>query len=98
MPLAKRQCTVNEKLLNSLAGHWSEDVLLPEKCFTFTQKIQHQCDRNWLAIYIPVGVSKEYVARELNQTDYGDFPSVSRSEQKYSPQTALCTVAVTRLN
>jgi hypothetical protein len=27
--------------------------------------------------YIPVGVSKDYVARDLNQNVYGDFPSVS---------------------
>lgn len=61
------------RLTNELPGALSEDVLL--KYFTFTQN--SECDRNWLAIYIPVGVSKEYVARELNQTDYGDFPSVS---------------------
>ncbi|GHL16867.1 hypothetical protein ECZU23_53100 [Escherichia coli] len=60
------------RLTNELRA-LSEDVLL--KYFTFTQN--SECDRNWLAIYIPVGVSKEYVARELNQTDYGDFPSVS---------------------
>ncbi|MGM1295967.1 hypothetical protein ACS0TU_06735, partial [Enterobacter hormaechei] len=45
------------------------------KYFTFTQN--SECDRNWLVRYIPVGVSKDYVARDLNQNVYGDFPSVS---------------------
>ncbi|MDH8045837.1 hypothetical protein QIG18_27935, partial [Klebsiella pneumoniae] len=37
------------RLTNELPGALSEDVLL--KYFTFTQN--SECDRNWLAIYIP---------------------------------------------
>ncbi len=62
-------------------------------CLTRLLKIQNVI-ANLLATYIPVGVSKEYVARELNQTDYAESLRYQK-EQKYSPQTALCTVAVT---
>ncbi|WP_446496052.1 hypothetical protein [Escherichia coli] len=49
------------RLTNELPGALSEDVLL--KYFTFTQN--SECDRNWLAIYIPVGVSKSMLPESL---------------------------------
>ena len=69
----ERLRNTDTRLTNELPGALSEDVLL--KYFTFTQN--SECDRNWLVRYIPVGVSKDYVARDLNQNVYGDFPSVS---------------------
>lgn len=61
------------RLTKELSGTLSEDALL--KHFTFTQN--SECDSNWLVRYLPVGVPKEYVARELNRNFYGDFPSIS---------------------
>lgn len=74
----ERLRNTDTRLTNELPGALSEDVLL--KYFTFTQN--SECDRNWLVRYIPVGVSKDYVARELNQNVYGDFPSVSEVKRK----------------
>ncbi|EPS4380859.1 hypothetical protein [Enterobacter hormaechei] len=69
----ERLRNTDTRLTNELPGALTEDVLL--KYFTFTQN--SECDRNWLVRYIPVSVSRDYVARELNQNVYEDFPSVS---------------------
>ncbi len=69
----ERLRNTDNRLTNELPGALSEDTLLNH--FTFSQN--SECDRNWLVRYTPVGVSKDYVARELNRNVYGDFPSVS---------------------
>ena len=61
------------RLTKELPAALSEDTLLNH--FTLSQN--SECDRNWLVRYIPVGVSKDYVARELNRNVYGELPSIS---------------------
>lgn len=69
----ERLRNTDNRLTNELPGALSEDTLLNH--FTFSQN--SECDRNWLVRNIPVSVSKDYVARELNRNVYGDFPSAS---------------------
>lgn len=69
----ERLRNTDNRLTKELPGALSEDTLL--KNFTLSQN--SECDRNWLVRYIPVGVSRDYVAREINQNVYGDFPAIS---------------------
>lgn len=69
----ERLRNTDHRLTKELPGTLSEDTLL--KNFTLSQN--SECDRNWLVRYIPVGVSRDYVAREINQNVYGDFPAIS---------------------
>ncbi|EOE5500433.1 hypothetical protein ACKTG8_004185, partial [Cronobacter sakazakii] len=69
----ERLRNTDNRLTKELPGALSEDTLLIN--FKFSQN--SYCNRNWQMRYIPVNVSKEYVARELNNNIYGDFPPVS---------------------
>lgn len=68
----ERLRNTDNRLTKELPGALSEDTLL--KNFTFSQI--SECDRTWLVRCITRGVSKNYVARELNRNVYGDFPSI----------------------
>ncbi|EMU9122713.1 hypothetical protein ACSPNK_003053 [Providencia stuartii] len=61
------------RLTKELLPTLTEHTLL--RHFNFSQ--DSECNRNWLVRYIPAGVPKEYVSRELNRNFYGDFLSVS---------------------
>ncbi|WP_393970420.1 hypothetical protein [Kluyvera intermedia] len=61
------------RLTKELPDALAEDILF--KHFSFTQN--SECSRNWLVRSISVTVPKEYVARELNQNVYGEFPAAS---------------------
>ncbi|MCL6747004.1 hypothetical protein [Kosakonia sp. R1.Fl] len=61
------------RLTNELPNALSEDSLLTH--FRFTDN--SECNRDMQMRCISASVSKEYVARELNDNFYGDYPSVS---------------------
>ena len=61
------------RLTEEFPGALHEDILLTHFRFTEDSKYHH----NWKMRYIPVGVTKDYVAKGLNHNIYGNFPSVS---------------------
>ncbi|MBK0127490.1 hypothetical protein IAE30_27500 [Pantoea sp. S61] len=69
----ERLRNIDNRLTRELPEALSDDTLL--KNIIFSQS--SECDRNWIMRYIPVTVPKDYVAREINQNVYGEFPSVS---------------------
>ncbi|OAT17461.1 hypothetical protein M977_04123 [Buttiauxella gaviniae ATCC 51604] len=69
----ERLRNIDTRLTNALPGALAEDILLTRFSFLEDSDPHH----NWQMRYIPMGVPKDYVSRQLNENFSGELPSVS---------------------